>query len=230
MPESSSPRLPKAVSQRLSLYLRHLEALEAGHKDTVSSSQLGRALGLTAAQVRRDLAYFGQFGFPGIGYKVANLVQEVRRILGTDRTWSVALIGAGNLGTALLRYRGFRKQGFEIAAVFDADAKLEGKLIGGITIHAISDLARVVREQGISIAIVAVPAEAAQDVAKHLVDAGVRGILNFAPTRLDVPESVVVHPVDLALQLEQLAFRMRLDGMDVPVAPRRKGADEGAPG
>lgn len=214
----SSPRLPKAVSQRLSLYLRFLEGLESGHKDTVSSSQLARALGLTAAQVRRDLAYFGQFGFPGVGYKVSNLVQEIRRILGTDRTWNVALVGAGNLGTALLRYRGFRKQGFEIAHVFDADPKLEGKVISGISIKSVKDLSKVVRDAGIRIAILAVPSEAANDAAKRCVEAGVRGILNFAPTRLDVPDSVVVHPVDLALQLEQLAFRMRLDGRSSSIA------------
>jgi redox-sensing transcriptional repressor len=208
MPDSSPPRLPKAVSQRLSLYLRFLEGLE-GHRDTVSSSQLARSLGLTAAQVRRDLAYFGQFGFPGIGYKVPNLVHEIRRILGTDRTWTVALVGAGNLGTALIRYRGFRKQGFEIAAVFDADPKLEGKSIAGIPVRPVRDLSKVVRELAIKIAILAVPAEAAADAAKKCVDAGVRGILNFAPVRLALPESVVVHPVDLALQLEQLAFRMR---------------------
>jgi redox-sensing transcriptional repressor len=210
MPDSSSPRLPKAVSQRLSLYLRHLEGLE-GQRETVSSSQLARSLGLTAAQVRRDLAYFGQFGFPGVGYKVPNLVREIRRILGTDRTWQVALVGAGNLGTALLRYRGFRKQGFEIAAVFDADPKLEGKAISGIAIRSVRDLAKVVRDAGIRIAILAVPAEAANDAAKKCVEAGVKGILNFAPTRLEVPDSVIVHPVDLALQLEQLAFRMQLD-------------------
>ncbi|HZV02985.1 MAG TPA: redox-sensing transcriptional repressor Rex [Planctomycetota bacterium] len=213
MPESAPPpRLPKAVSQRLSLYLRFLEELESGQKDTVSSSQLARALGLTAAQVRRDLAYFGQFGFPGVGYKVSNLVREIRRILGTDRVWQVALIGAGNLGTALLRYRGFRKQGFEIAAVFDADPKLEGKAVSGVTIRGVRDLGKVVRETGIKIAILAVPAEAAADAAKRCVEAGVLGILNFAPIRLAVPESVVVHAVDLALQLEQLAFRMRLEG------------------
>jgi redox-sensing transcriptional repressor len=209
---SSSPRLPKAVSQRLSLYLRFLEGLESGQKETVSSSQLARSLDLTAAQVRRDLAYFGQFGFPGVGYKVPILVREIRRILGTDRTWQVALVGAGNLGTALIRYRGFRKQGFEIAAVFDADGKLEGKVISGLTIKNVKDLAKTIREMGIRIAILAVPAEAADDAAKRCVEAGVRGILNFAPTRLNVPDSVVVHPVDLALQLEQLAFRMRLEG------------------
>lgn len=210
------PRLPKAVSQRLSLYLRFLEGLEGSQKDTVSSSQLARSLGLTAAQVRRDLAYFGQFGFPGIGYKVPNLVREIRRILGTDRTWQVALVGAGNLGTALIRYRGFRKQGFEIASVFDADPKLEGKVVAGITIRSVRELPKIVRESAIKIAILAVPAEAAADAAKKCVDAGVKGILNFAPVRLDVPESVVVHPVDLALQLEQLAFRMRLE--ETPVS------------
>ncbi|MBI3726654.1 redox-sensing transcriptional repressor Rex [bacterium] len=210
MPDSGQ-RLPKAVSQRLSLYLRHLEALEAKQRGTVSSSQLARALGLTAAQVRKDLAYFGQFGFPGVGYKVPNLAQEVRRILGTDRTWRVALVGAGNLGTALLRYRGFRRQGFEIASVFDADPRLDGKTVAGVRVHPIGELSRVVRDEGIKLAILAVPAEAAQEVASSLAQAGVRGILNFAPTRLDVPESVRVHAVDLALQLEQLAFRVRQD-------------------
>lgn len=227
MTESSPARLPKAVSQRLSLYLRHLGNLEASGKATVSSSQLARALGLTAAQVRKDLAYFGQFGFPGIGYKVPNLVHEIRRILGTDRTWFVALVGAGHLGTALLRYRGFRKQGFEISAVFDSDPRLEGKPLGGVSIRSVRDLPRVVREQGIRIAILAVPAEAAQDVAARLVEAGVRGILNFAPTQLDVPGSVIVHPVDLALQLEQLAFRMRGDGPARPRSGRRAAVEPG---
>jgi redox-sensing transcriptional repressor len=200
------------------MYLRFLEGLESGQRETVSSSQLARSLGLTAAQVRRDLAYFGQFGFPGVGYKVANLVHELKRILGTDKTWHVALVGAGNLGTALLRYRGFRKQGFEIAAVFDADPKLEGKVISGLTIRSTKDMAKVIRESRIRIAILAVPAEAAEEAAAQCVAAGVHGILNFAPTRLSVPDSVIVHPVDLALQLEQLAFRMRLEGR--PESPR----------
>lgn len=226
MSDSASPRLPKAVSQRLSLYLRHLEALEQAQKTTVSSSQLARALGLTAAQVRKDLAYFGQFGFPGVGYKVANLIQEVRRILGTDRTWPVALVGAGNLGTALLRYRGFAKQGFEIVAVFDADPKVAGKTLSGVTVHPVAELPRVCRERAIRLAILAVPVTAAQDVAQRLAQAGIRGILNFAPVRLDLPESVRVLPVDLALQLEQLAFRVRLDGSGSGT-PARKRASSG---
>jgi redox-sensing transcriptional repressor len=205
------PGLPKAVSQRLSLYLRHLEALEASHRPTVSSSQLARALGLTAAQVRKDLTYFGQFGFPGVGYKVPHLLQEIRRILGTDRTWPVALIGAGNLGTALLRYRGFSKQGFDIVAVFDQDPLLAGKTIGKVKVYAVRDLVKVVRAKRIALAIIAVPAPSAQEVVNRLVEAGVRGILNFAPVRVEVPKSVRVLGVDLAIQLEQLAFQVRLD-------------------
>ena len=204
---TDSPRLPKAVSQRLSLYLRHLEALEQAQKTTVSSSQLARALGLTAAQVRKDLAYFGQFGFPGVGYKVANLIQEVRRILGTDRTWQVALVGAGNLGTALLRYRGFQKQGFEITAVFDSDPKVTGQKLSGVAVSPISDLAKVIRERGIRLAILAVPAFAAQEVAQKLAQAGVR-----------------VLPVDLALELEQLAFRVRLDGGVGPASAKKRAS------
>lgn len=228
MTENQLPRLPKAVSQRLSLYLRHLEALEQAQKTTVSSSQLARALGLTAAQVRKDLAYFGQFGFPGVGYKVANLIQEVRRILGTDRTWQVALVGAGNLGTALLRYRGFAKQGFEIAAVFDADPKVFGRTLSGVSVHPIADLPRVCREKTIRLAILAVPVVAAQEVAQKLAQAGVRGILNFAPVRLDLPEDVRVLPVDLALELEQLAFRVRLDGTQTPPASKRRTPSSGS--
>lgn len=207
-------RLPKAVSQRLSLYLRHLEGLEENGKPTVSSSQLARALGLTAAQVRKDLTYFGQFGFPGVGYKVPHLLQEVRRILGTDRTWPVALVGAGNLGTALLRYRGFRKQKFEIVAVFDSDPSIVGKTVGKVKVYPVRDMVKVIRAKGIRLAIVAVPAVAAQEVATRLAEAGVRGILNFAPVRIEVPPEVRVLGVDLAIQLEQLAFQVRLDSSD----------------
>ena len=204
-------RLPKAVSQRLSLYLRHLEGLEEVGRPTVSSSQLARALGLTAAQVRKDLTYFGQFGYPGVGYKVPHLLQEVRRILGTDRVWPVALVGAGNLGTALLRYRGFRKQRFEIVSVFDSDPSVAGKTVGKVKILPVRDMVKQIRSKGIRLAIVAVPADAAQEVASRLADAGVRGILNFAPVRIEVPPEVRVLGVDLAIQLEQLAFQVRAD-------------------
>ena len=211
MPARGGARLPKAVSQRLSLYLRHLEELDERERPTVSSSQLARALGLTAAQVRRDLAYFGQFGFPGVGYKVPHLLQEVRRILGTDRTWAVALIGAGNLGTALLRYRGFRKQGFEIVAVFDHDPGLAGKAVAKTRIQPLAKLVATLRERAIRLAIIAVPAPAAQDVSRLLVEGGVRGILNFAPVRLEVRAGVRVLGVALAIQLEQLAFQVQVD-------------------
>ena len=161
MPDSSSSssRLPKAVSQRLSRPPL-LQGLESGHKETVSSSQLARSLGLTAAQVRRDLAYFGQFGFPAWATRSRTSSRRSAGSSDGDRTWQVALVGAGNLGTALIRYRGFRKQGFEIAAVFDADPKLEGKAIAGLAIKNVRHLSRVVRESGIRIAILAVPAEA----------------------------------------------------------------------
>jgi redox-sensing transcriptional repressor len=201
--------IPKAVSQRLSLYLRHLESLQRSEVSTVSSSQLGRSLGLTAAQVRKDLAYFGQFGFPGVGYKVQHLIAQLRRILGTDKTWLMALVGVGNLGRALVRYRGFEKQNFEIVAVFDNDPRVVGTTVGTLAVQPLDDLEESVRKRKIRIAIIAVPAEAAQGVADRLVAAGIRGILNFAPTTIVVPDPVKCCAVDLAVQLEQLTFQVQ---------------------
>ena len=200
---------PKATVARLSLYLRQLEAFVQEGLQTVSSSRLGRALGITDAQVRKDLACFGQFGYPGIGYRIAELIATVKRILGTDRTWSVALVGVGNLGRALLGYRGFQKQGFTIDALFDIAPEKVSTRVDGLIVHHLDDLPRVVRERKIRLAIVAVPTTAAQAVADELVRAGVEGILNFAPVVLNVPPRVGLVAVDLAIQLEQLSFQVR---------------------
>ncbi len=209
---SSRPEsIPLPAVRRLSLYLRQLEALAREGRATVSSRELGKALGLTDAQVRKDLAYFGQFGHPGIGYRVDEVIQRVKRILGTDRTWNTALVGAGNLGQALLAYRGFERKGFRLVAIFDADRAKVGfrpEGIENVAVQHIGDLPRTVARLKIMLAMIAVPAAAAQDVADQLVTAGVRGILNFAPVALAVPDSVAVSSVDLAVRLEQLSFQV----------------------
>lgn len=198
--------VPKAVVSRLSLYLRELQQLMRVGKETISSSKLGRRLGVTDAQVRKDFAYFGQFGYPGIGYRCEELVLEIRRILGTDRTWPVALIGCGNLGQALLGYRGFGKQGFRVEAAFDIAPELVGKTFEGLTVLHLDSMSQVVKKHGIKLAILAVPALAANQAVDSLVEAGITGILNFAPVTLNLPKTVSVVGVDLAMELEQLAF------------------------
>jgi len=203
--------IPLPAVRRLSLYLRQLEVFSEENRRTISSRQLGEALGLSDAQVRKDLAYFGQFGHSGIGYRVPELVQRVRRILGTDRLARVLLVGVGNLGRALISFRGFQKRGFELVAVFDNDATKVGQTTNGerqLKIHAVADMPGVVRRQGVRVGILAVPASAAQQVADEMVAAGVRGILNFAPVRLQVRPEVSVASVDLAIHLEQLSFQL----------------------
>jgi redox-sensing transcriptional repressor len=207
--EQPRPELiPNPAVRRLSLYLRQLEAFQRKDRRTISSKQLGESLGLTDAQVRKDLAYFGQFGHPGIGYRVEDLIAQVRKILGTDKTWHVLLVGAGNLGRALLAYRGFEKKGFRLAAVFDADPNKIGKKQGPFTIQSLTELESTVQKQNIRLAILAVPADSAQDVADRLVEAGIKGIFNFAPTSITVPQDVALSAVDLAVQLEQLSFQV----------------------
>lgn len=200
--------IPNPAVRRLSLYLRQLEVFQRNDRRTVSSKQLGESLGLTDAQVRKDLAYFGQFGHPGVGYKVEDLIAQVRRILGTDKIWNVLLAGAGNLGRALLAYKGFEKKGFRLAAVFDADPNKIGKKFSSFVIQPPDELQATIQRLSIRLAIIAVPTEHAQQVADQLVEAGIRGILNFAPLSLTVPPHVALSAVDLAVQLEQLSFQV----------------------
>lgn len=206
--------IPTPAVSRLSFYLRQLEAFKVSERHTISSKQLGDSLGYTDAQVRKDLAYFGQFGHPGIGYRVEELIAQLRKILGTDKVWKVILVGAGNLGRALLAYRGFLRKGFSLVGVFDADPAKVGQSFGDLRVQAMDALPQVLAEQRIRLAIITVPAEFAQSVADKLVAAGVRGILNFAPVSITVPPEVSVQGVDLAVQLEQLAFKMSLLGAE----------------
>lgn len=198
--------VPKAVIARLSLYLRELQHWEREGKETISSTQLGKLLGFTDAQVRKDFAYFGQFGYPGIGYRCAELKSAIKAILGTDRSWPVALVGCGNLGQALLGYRGFSEQGFRIIVAFDSDPNRVGKRIGSIPIEPFDRFGEFAKSLDLKLALLAVPSTVAQEVADTLVAAGVTGILNFAPVTLSLPRTVQVIGVDLAIELEQLAY------------------------
>jgi redox-sensing transcriptional repressor len=203
--------VPHPAIRRLSLYLRQLEAFAAESRHTVSSRELGRALGLGDAQVRKDLANFGSFGQSGVGYRVEELVGKLKRILGVDRSWDVVLMGAGNVGRALLAYRPFLEKGFRLVAVFDSDTRLHGQQFGGVKVQPPSEVGETVRRLGAKLAVIAVPAEAAQRAADALIAGGVRGILNFAPVNLKVPEGVAVNSVDLVVQLEQLAFQVNAE-------------------
>ena len=210
-PINKADGAPAPAVRRLSLYLRELESIHRERQRTISSKQLGEALNLTDAQVRKDLAYFGQFGHPGIGYRVDELIARIRCILGTDRTWNALLIGAGNLGSALLSYRGFTKKGFRIIAVFDNDPRKIGQRIGeppGLEVLDFARLDELVKAHDIQMGMISVPAHVAQSVADALVAAGIKGILNFAPASITVPEEVSMASVDLAVHLEQLAFRI----------------------
>ena len=198
---------PEACIARLSLYVRELTRFGSQRVNFVSSRRLAQQLGLTDAQVRRDLSYFGQFGTSGRGYEVQRLHARLTSILGVSgRTWNVALAGVGNLGSALLAYRGFRERGFFFRVAVDADSQKVGRTIQGVAVTPAHQLTELVKKHAIHIGLIAVPVESAQDVCNQLVEGGVRAIVNFAPVRLEVPSSVWLRVVDLAIELESLAF------------------------
>jgi len=202
-------RPSRASAGRLSLYLRCLEGLRREERDTTSSRELATVLGLGDAQVRKDLAYLGGLGRRGVGYRIDDLISAIRSALGIDREWLAVLVGAGNLARALLRYRGFPERGFRIVGLFDSDQAKVGLRVDGVEIFAISDLDQRVQSLGVELGIVTVPSDAAQGVGEALATAGVRGILNFAPTVLRLPGEIAVVNVDLTIQLEQLAFQVQ---------------------
>jgi redox-sensing transcriptional repressor len=200
------PKIPEMTIRRLSVYTRCLQQLEEDGVKTVSSQELAERFNLNSAQVRKDLAYFGEFGVRGIGYYVAGLKAELQKILGLDRDWAVALVGFGNLGSALFHYKGFARQGFRIVVIFDEDPAKTGRDVSGVPVLPSRDLAREVKARSIQIAIVAVPPEAAQAVTDQLADAGIKAILNFAPSRLRAPRDTRLKHVDLTIELETLSF------------------------
>lgn len=203
------PKIAESTVRRLSLYLRFLEEFEEQGIETVSSDALATRAGTTSAQVRKDLSFFGSFGKRGLGYSVPELVARLRDILGLRRTYRVAVVGAGKMGSALAQYRGFVQRGFHIAAVYDSDASKTGKMWNGLRIRAAKDLEGDLAREPIDIAIIVTPAESAQWAADRLVRSGVRAILNFAPLRLNVPDNVIVKNVNMALELEALSFALR---------------------
>ena len=206
-------QISELTTNRLSLYLRFLNELQNRGVETVSSKVLAAQFGLNAALIRKDLAHFGDLGVRGVGYVVEDLRRELRSILGLDRQLRVAIMGAGNLGLALADYPGFRQEGFQIVALFDNLREKVGRVSrSGVSIYDTLDLKEIARREGITIAVIAVPAASAQDVVNTVIDAGIRAVLNFSPGTLRVPDQVKVRSVDLTVSLESLSFYLARDG------------------
>ncbi len=199
-------KVPEGTISRLFVYLREITELAKLNIRTISSAELGERTNLSDAQVRKDFGYFGQFGVSGAGYDINELKQALEKILGKDKAWNVAVVGVGHLGSALLSYSGFKKHGLNVIAAFDADSRKVGKKISDITVSSIDELPKVVANKKISIGILAIPAEGAQEVAEKLISARVECLLNFAPVSLNVPENVKVKDVDLSRELETLSY------------------------
>lgn len=206
MKRPNRPEIPRKTIYRLSVYLRCLQRLKANDIRTVSSEALAQVAGVKPTQLRKDLTYFGQFGTRGLGYDVQQLAKMITDLLGTSSLQPVVLVGVGNLGTALLSYRGFQEEGFEVVAAFDADAKRFRDRKLPVPVHTMDKLPEIIREQHVKMAIITVPAASAQEVANTLAQAGITGILNFAPIVLVVPEEVMVSNVNLAIELENLSY------------------------
>jgi redox-sensing transcriptional repressor len=203
-----NPKIPVTTVNRLSLYLRVFSQIEATGNETVSSRELAALSGINPAQVRKDLAYFGQFGRRGVGYDVLSLKRQIRGILGLNREWNCAIVGVGHLGMALLMYKGLRPYGFNVVAAFDSDPDKISWELEGVPVYDVADLESVAREKRVEIAVLTVPAQAAQDVASQVVAAGIPAVLNFAPLQLSLPKSMILRQVDLAGELEALTYQL----------------------
>lgn len=201
-------RIADSTVRRLSAYLRFLEDFEGRGLSTISSDELARRGGTTSAQVRKDLSFFGSFGKRGLGYSVPELAGRLREILGLGRQWKIIIIGAGKIGAALIAYRGFRQRGFHILAAYDASPEKVGKQLEGIPVRDISHLEKDVQKEAPDIAVLTVPDNNAQAVVDRIVRAGIKAILNFAPTQLQVPSDVTVKTVNMAMELESLSFAL----------------------
>jgi redox-sensing transcriptional repressor len=201
-------RIAESTVRRLSLYLRYLEELETRGQVTTSSDDLAHLSGTTPAQVRKDLSFFGSFGKRGLGYSVPELSAHLRDILGLGREWRVFIVGAGKIGAALANYHGFRQRGFSVVGVYDNDALKIGREWDGSVVRDIGNLERDARRERPDIAVLTIPADHAQEVVDHVVRAGIRAILNFAPTQLHVPPEVTLRTVNMAMELEGLSFAL----------------------
>jgi len=216
--------IPEATVARLPVYLRALHGLVERGIATASSEELAVIAGVNSAKLRKDLSYLGSYGTRGVGYDVEYLIYQISRELGLSQDWPVAIIGIGNLGHALANYGGFVSRGFRIAALLDADPRLSGNRVAGLVIRHIDELDEVIAENGISIAVIAVPPHAAQEVADRLVGAGITSILNFAPAVVSVPEGVDLRKVDLSIELQILAFHEQRKTSGLPQAAVLRGA------
>lgn len=203
-------KIPEATIIRLSVYSRYLTQLDKKGITNISSGEIAEGVGGSPAQVRKDLAYFGEFGTRGVGYNVKDLNQHIVKILGLNKTWKVGIVGAGNLGSALTQYKGFKERGFEVVGVFDNDLNKVGLTLNGIPINPINKFKNIVQEQKVDIGIIAVPSPFAQDVADTMVESGIRAILNFAPVVISVPVEVELRNIDLAVNLEILTFNLEM--------------------
>ncbi len=201
--------IPEVVILRLPLYIRILKQLIQEQTNTISSERLGERLHISAAQIRKDLSYFGRFGKQGQGYKVEGLLNELTHILGLDKQWNVCLVGAGRLGRAISGYPGFSPEGFQVVAAFDASSEVVGKSLGHLRVKHIEELKETIESQGVRIAIVSVPADQAQDVIDLLVTCGVRSILNYAPIAARVPPGVWVRNIDPVIFLQSMTYYIR---------------------
>lgn len=202
-------KIPLATINRLSVYLRVLEDLVEDNTDVISSEKLARHCRVNPAQIRKDLAYFGEFGIRGVGYRVVDLIDQIKEILGLNKTWNLAMVGVGNLGSALIRYGNFMRHGYVFAAAFDIDPdKIGKKLPNGLIINHIDELEEIVKERNIHIGVIATPASAAQSVANQLILAGINGILNFAPVQIQVPDCCHVENIDFTIKLDIIAYHL----------------------
>lgn len=206
MASKASAAIPDIVIGRLPLYLRALRRLQSEERQITSSRELGARLEISSAQIRKDLSHFGGFGKQGMGYQVAFLVERLEAVLNVNREWPVAVVGAGNLGSAISHYHGFRDRGFRIAHLFDSSPARIGQRIGGFTVQPMSQLKAALRRDGIQIAMLAVPAENAQAVADQLIAAGVRAILNYAPININVPDELHVQYIDPVTHLQRMTY------------------------
>jgi redox-sensing transcriptional repressor len=204
-----NPTIPDIVIGRLPIYLRALQRMEQSGQQVTSSHELGELLGISPPQIRKDLSLFGEFGKQGTGYHVQFLASQLQKILHLDRVWDMAIIGAGDVGHALARYQGFRDRGFQVKMIFDNDKDKVGRKIGDFTILDIADMAEKIQEAGIRVAMLAIPAAFAQEVADALVKAGIKAILNYAPIQISTPESVKVQHIDPATHLQRMSYYLK---------------------
>lgn len=201
--------IPSIVIGRLPIYLRSLERMIQDGQHVTSSQELGDRLGVSAAQIRKDLSQFGEFGKQGTGYNVDYLSEQLRLILNLDRVWDMAVIGAGDIGSALAKYQGFHDRGFQVKLIFDNDEEKVGEEIGSMMVQDIAEMPKIIREADIQVAMLAVPAESAQEVTDILVGANVKAILNYAPIQLNAPPDVIIEHIDPAIHLQKMSYYLK---------------------